>query len=45
MVLAAPNLDKKMRMEMNTSDYAIEGVLSIECNNRLWKQWHFYPSH
>ena len=44
-MLAAPNLDKKMRMEMDASDYAIEGVLSIECNDGLWRQWHFYPSH
>jgi len=30
LVLAAPNLDKKMRIEVNTSDYAIGGVLSME---------------
>ena len=34
-VLAALDLDKKMRMEVNGSDYAIGGVLSIECENRL----------
>jgi len=33
-VLAAPDLDKKMRMEVNTSDYAIKGVFSMECKNR-----------
>ena len=30
LVLVAPNLDKKMRMEVNTSDYAIRGILSME---------------
>jgi len=33
-VLAAPDLDKKMRMEIDTLDYAIEEVLSIKCENR-----------
>jgi len=33
LVLAAPDLDKKMRMEVDTSDYTTEGVLSIECEN------------
>ena len=36
-VLAAPDLDKKMRMEVDASDYAIEGVLSMECEDRLWR--------
>jgi len=36
-VLAAPDLDKKMRMEVNVSDYAIGGVLSMECGNGLWR--------
>jgi len=30
LVLAALDLDKKMRMEVDTSDYATGGVLSIE---------------
>jgi len=34
-VLAAPDIDKKMRMEVNISDYAMGGVLSIECENGL----------
>ena len=34
-VLAAPDIDKKMRMEVNASDYATEGVLSMECKNSL----------
>jgi len=32
-VLAAPDLDKKMKMEVDMSDYAIRGVLSIECED------------
>jgi len=30
LVLAVPNLDKKMRIEVDTLDYAIEGVLSMK---------------
>ena len=33
-VLAVPNLDKKIRIEVDISDYAIEGVLSIEYEDR-----------
>ena len=33
LVLAVSNLDKKMRMEVDASDYATEGVLSMECEN------------
>ena len=33
LVLAAPDLDKKMRMDVDTSDYATGGVLSIEYKN------------
>ena len=33
LVLAAPDLDKKMGMEVDTSDYATGGVLSIEYKN------------
>ena len=34
-VLAAPDLDfKKMRMDVNISDYMMEGVLSMECEDR-----------
>jgi len=36
-VLAAPDLDKKIRMEVGASDYAMEGVLLMECNDRLWR--------
>ena len=34
-VLAAPDIDKKMRMEVDASDYAIRGVLSMECGDGL----------
>ena len=37
LVLAAPDLDKKIRMEVNTSDYATGGVLSMECEDKLWR--------
>ena len=33
LVLAVPDLDKKMRMEVDASDYAMGGVLSIECED------------
>jgi len=37
LVLAAPDLDKKIRMEVDASDYAIGGVLSMECENGRWR--------
>jgi len=36
-VLAALDLDKKMRMEVDASDYAMGGVLSMEGKDRLWR--------
>ena len=36
-MLAAPDLDKKMRVEVDASDYTMEGVLSMECKDRLWR--------
>jgi len=36
-ILVAPDLDKKMRMEIDILDYATEGVLSIECKDRRWR--------
>jgi len=32
-VLAALDLDKKIRMEVDISDYATEGVLSMKCED------------
>ena len=37
LVLAAPDIDKKMRMEVDTSDYATEGVLLMEGENGKWR--------
>ena len=36
-ILVAPDLDKKIRMEVDISDYATEGVLSIKCIDGKWK--------
>jgi len=36
-VLAAPDIDKQMRIEVDASDYAMEGVLSMECEDGLWR--------
>ena len=36
-VLAAPDIDKKMRMEVDASDYATGGVLSMEGKDGLWR--------
>ena len=36
-VLAAPDLDKRMRIEVDVSDYATGGVLSMECEDNLWR--------
>jgi len=35
-VLAAPDLNKKMRIEVDMLDYATEDVLSMECEDRKW---------
>jgi len=36
-VLAAPDLEKKMRMEVDILDYVTGGVLSMECEDGLWR--------
>jgi len=36
-VLAAPDIDKKMKMEVDASDYAMGGVLLMECEDVLWR--------
>jgi len=36
-VLAALDLDKKMRMEVDASDYAMGEVLLMECKDGLWR--------
>jgi len=37
LVLAAPDLDKKMRMEIDASNYATGEVLSMECEDGRWR--------
>jgi len=36
-VLAALDLDKKMRMEVNALDYAMGEVLSMKCKDERWR--------
>ena len=36
-MLVAPDLDKKIRMEVDASDYTMGGVLSMECEDGLWR--------
>ena len=36
-MLAVSDLDKKLRVEVDASDYVTEGVLSMECKDRLWR--------
>ena len=35
LVLAAPDLNKKFRMEADASNYATRGVLLMKCSNKL----------
>ena len=37
LMLAAPDLDKKLRVEVDASDYVMGGVLSMEVENGRWK--------
>ena len=37
LVLVAPDLNKKMRIKVNTSDYVTGEVLSMECEDGRWK--------
>ena len=36
-ILVVLNLDRKIRIEVNVSDYAMGGVLSMECKDRRWR--------
>ena len=36
-VLAAPDLDKKIRMEVDASDYTMGGLLLMECEDGKWR--------
>ena len=35
LVLAVPDLDKEFRVEVDTSNYTTEGVLSVKSSNRI----------
>ena len=35
--MAAPDIDKKIRMKVDASDYVMGGVLSMEYEDRLWR--------
>jgi len=36
-VLAAPDLDKEMRVKADTLDYATGGILSMKCEDERWR--------
>jgi len=37
LVLAIPDLDREMRVEADSSDYATGGVLSMKCKDGKWR--------
>jgi len=37
LVLVIPDLDKEMRVEVDTSDFATGGVLSMKCEDERWR--------
>jgi len=37
LVLAVPDLDKKIRIEVDVSGYAMRDMLSMECKNGRWR--------
>ena len=37
LVLVIPDLDKKMRVEVDRSDFVIKGVLLIKCEDEKWR--------
>jgi len=36
-LLVAPDLDKKLRMEVNASNFAMGSVLPIKCKDNKWR--------
>jgi len=36
-ILAIPDIDREMRVEVDTSDYATGGVLSTKCEDGKWR--------
>jgi len=41
LVLAAPDLDKEFRVEVDTSNYTAREVLSMKCSDDLWRSVAF----
>ena len=37
LVLVIPELDKKIRVEIDISDFAMKRVLSIKCEDEKWR--------
>ena len=37
LILAAPDLDKRMRIEVDVSDYVTREILSMECEDGKWQ--------
>ena len=36
-VLGVPDLDKEIRVEVDTSEYVIGGVLLMKCEDKKWR--------
>jgi len=36
LILAIPDIDREMKVEVDASDYAMGGVLSTKCEGREW---------
>jgi len=36
-VLGAPDLDKEIRVEVDTSEYVVGGVLLMKCEDEKWR--------
>jgi len=37
LILATPDLDKEMRVEVDALDYTMEGVLLMKCKDKKWR--------
>jgi len=37
LVLVIPNLDRKIRVEVNMLDFTIKEILSIKCEDKKWR--------
>ena len=40
-VLVTPDLDKEMRVKVDTLDFATGGVLSMKCEDKKWRLLQF----